>query len=236
LFIEMLPYEALVIGLMGSFHCMGMCGPIALALPLKQTSWTTRFFSTVLYNSGRVITYILLGIVLGLVGQRLALWGVQRWVSIGTGSVMILVVLLSFFGMKSGRNPLADGWSRVLNTSFGKIFASQNYFSPFLVGLVNGLLPCGLVYIALAGALMTPDAFSGALYMFLFGIGTAPALMALTLAGNIVSLPFRNRIRKILPWLIILIGLLFILRGMNLGIKYVSPKMEKPGHAKCCHE
>ena len=229
-------FQAFLIGLLGSLHCAGMCGPIALALPVKQTWWGTRLASSLLYNSGRILTYSSMGLLLGLLGMGLFFWGVQRWVSIGLGSVMVLWVILSLFlsrvWMQTGLQGLTSGYKKV----FGGFFSRRSYGSVFIIGLLNGLLPCGLVYIALAGAVVSSGPFEGALYMLFFGIGTMPVMVAATLAGNLIGLKFRNFVKKLIPYLILLIGILFILRGLNLGIPYISPKMDvKTEVPACCH-
>ncbi|MCX6283540.1 MAG: sulfite exporter TauE/SafE family protein [Bacteroidetes bacterium] len=232
----MILFQAFLLGLFGSLHCAGMCGPIALALPVKQSSWGTRMASSLLYNSGRILTYAFLGFLLGLLGMGLFLWGVQRWVSIALGSIMILWVLLPFFlsriQMKTGLPGMTAAYKKV----FGGLFSRRTYFSVFIIGLLNGLLPCGLVYIALAGAVVSSGPGEGAMYMFLFGLGTVPVLLAVTVAGNIIGLKFRNMAKKFIPYFILLIGVLFILRGLNLGIPYISPRMEaKKTVPACCH-
>jgi sulfite exporter TauE/SafE len=236
-------WQPLIIGLLGSFHCMGMCGPIAVALPLKSNSWQTRIFSGLLYNFGRIFTYVFLGLVFGLLGLGIHLWGFQQWVSIGVGAVMILSVAFPviFHGSKMtwGLDALFSGFKEL----FGRFFGFRTYLSTWMIGLMNGFLPCGLVYIALAGALVSPSPAEGALYMMVFGLGTVPALLSLSLLGNVISMAFRRRIQKLLPFLIILIGVLFVLRGMNLGIPYISPEMEQQQKQTkeqlqkpdCCH-
>lgn len=235
--------QPLVIGLLGSFHCMGMCGPIALSLPLKENSWFTRVFSGVLYNLGRTITYGFLGLIFGLLGLGIHIWGVQQWVSIGVGTVMIFSVTfpILFHGtqLTGGVDKLFSGFKR----TFGKFFGYRTYTSIGVIGLLNGFLPCGLVYIALAGALVSTTPLNGALYMIMFGLGTIPALLALSILGNVFSMAFRRGVQRIIPYMIILIGILFVLRGMNLGIPYISPKMEQQTKPKteqlqkpeCCH-
>jgi sulfite exporter TauE/SafE len=225
-------WQPLIIGLLGSFHCMGMCGPIALALPLKTNSWRTRFISALLYNFGRVITYAFLGLVFGLLGLGIHIWGVQQWVSIGVGTLMIFSVAFPLFFHGSA---MTSGFDRVfsgLKRHFGRFFGFRTYLSTWIIGLLNGLLPCGLVYIALAGALISTTPANGALYMIFFGLGTIPALLALSLAGNVISMKFRRTMQQMMPFLIILIGILFVLRGMNLGIPYLSPKMEEQAKQK----
>ena len=236
-------WQPLIIGLLGSFHCMGMCGPIALALPLKENSWKTRIISGVLYNLGRVITYIFLGLIFGLLGLGIHIWGIQQWVSIGVGTLMILSVAFPILfhgsGITGGLDTLFSGFKKF----FGRFFGFRTYLSTWIIGLLNGFLPCGLVYIALAGALVATSPLNGAMYMMIFGLGTIPALLTLSLLGNVFSMAFRRNVQRLLPFLIILIGVLFVLRGMNLGIPYISPKMEQHQKQKteqlqkpkCCH-
>ncbi len=220
-------WQPLIIGLLGSFHCMGMCGPIAVSLPLKENTWSTRIISSALYNLGRVLTYIFLGLIFGLLGFGIHIWGFQQWVSLGVGTIMIMSVAFPLFfhgsRMTGGLDRILSGFKRY----FGRFFGFRTYLSTWIIGLLNGFLPCGLVYIALAGALVSTSPLNGALYMMSFGLGTIPALLALSLLGNVISLTFRRRMQKLIPFMIIVVGVLFVLRGMNLGIPYLSPKMEQ---------
>jgi uncharacterized protein len=218
---------ALLMGLMGSFHCAGMCGPIAIALPLHGSSAGQKVFGSLLYNSGRIITYGIMGIVFGLLGQGLELMGFQRIISIVIGSVMILAVLFpSIFSIQkfNGRIlPFIDKLKR----SLGRLFAIRSFQSLFLIGLLNGLLPCGLVYMAVAGSIGTGNAVMGMFYMLLFGLGTIPMLLIINLSGNLITAGIRKRLNRLIPALVILVGLLFVLRGLSLGIPYLSPSEEK---------
>ncbi len=233
-------YSALLIGLVGSMHCAGMCGPIAIAVPLNNNTWFARISGGLLYNGGRIITYGLLGLIFGLAGKGISLGGLQQWASILIGAVMIAGVLLPFIG-KSGQNlqVFLDKFTFGLKSSFGKLFRVRTYRSLFTIGLLNGFLPCGLVYIALAGAILMSSPQYGALYMIIFGLGTIPMMLGISLAGNLISLRFRKRISRIIPYFIIILGILFILRGMNLGIPYISPKLNKTAEMvsmDCCHK
>jgi sulfite exporter TauE/SafE len=229
--------SALVIGMVGSFHCIGMCGPIALALPLKNNSWGSRISSTIIYNVGRAITYGILGLIFGLIGKGIALGGLQQWVSIILGSIMILSVFFPFIFRKVNIEKATYQMVSRMKSIFGKMFALRTYSSLFVIGLLNGFLPCGLVYMALAGAIVSGEITSGIIYMVVFGLGTIPIMMSLSLLGKIVSIRFRNKVRKIIPIFIVIIGILFILRGLNLGIKYISPKLNEnePTKMECCH-
>lgn len=220
--------SAITLGLLGSFHCIGMCGPIAIALPLKNDSWFTRILGAGLYNIGRSITYALLGAIFGLAGMGFKLGGLQQWVSIIMGAVMILSVIFPAVFRKSEQiDAIISRLVGRLIKRFRKMFSIRSYYSLFVIGILNGFLPCGLVYVAIAGAITTGTIPDGALYMFLFGLGTIPVMLSVSIVGNILTTRFRNIIRKVIPVFIVLIGIIFILRGMNLGIKYISPKMDK---------
>jgi len=229
---------ALLLGFVGSLHCAGMCGPIAIALPLNNKSWFSRISGGLLYNFGRTITYGLLGAIVGLAGLGLALGGLQQWVSIILGALMILAVVIPRLGAAGKKlSQVSDSLTGHLKKPFVKLFRMRTYSSLFIIGLLNGFLPCGLVYIALAGALVMSHVHEGALYMIFFGIGTIPMMLAISIAGNILSLKLRQKLSKVIPIVIVLLGILFILRGLNLGIPYISPKLEKQGEKatmECC--
>jgi hypothetical protein len=205
-----------------------MCGPIALALPLNNTNWFTRIFGSLLYNLGRAITYALMGAVFGILGEGLQLGGFQRWISIIMGSVMVLAVVFPALFKSSGKlDKYLYGYNARLKQRFGVLFNQRSYSSLLIIGLLNGLLPCGLVYMALAGAIATGGVASGAMFMFIFGLGTLPMLLMLSLVGNVVTGSFKSKINKAIPYVIVIIGVLFILRGLNLGIPFVSPPEDR---------
>lgn len=219
---------ALMIGLVGSLHCMGMCGPIAIGIPLHKANWLMKISGGLLYNSGRIITYGVLGAIFGLLGRGIQLAGLQQWSSIALGIIMILsVVFPVLFKEKIKIDKIFTGYASRLIGSFRKLFTKSSLGSLLLIGLLNGLLPCGLVYMAIAGAINTNDVMMGVAFMVVFGIGTTPALLAVSLVGNVISINFRNKVKRVIPVFIVILGILFILRGMNLGIPYVSPKTHK---------
>lgn len=231
----------LTIGLIGSFHCIGMCGPIVVALPLKKHNLVSKIAGTMLYNSGRVLTYSILGILFGLLGRGIHLAGFQQWTSILLGATMIVSVLFPFvFREKITIAGLFSGFAARLILKLKKLFTDRSYFSLLMIGLLNGLLPCGLVYVAIAGAINSGNVLSGALFMMLFGIGTIPLLLIATLASDAIGQRVRSKMQKVVPYFVFMLGVLFILRGMSLGIPYVSPTSEKlaPHHVigkkDCC--
>jgi sulfite exporter TauE/SafE len=229
---------AFMLGLVGSLHCAGMCGPIAIALPLNNQTWLSRISGGLLYNIGRIITYGILGTILGLAGMGLALGGIQQWVSIVLGALMILAVLIPRMGWAGKKlSGMTEKMTGMLKKPFIRLFKLKTYRSLFFIGLLNGFLPCGLVYIAMAGALVMSKYYEGALYMVFFGLGTIPMLLAISIAGNFISQKLRHKLIKAIPFVIILLGILFILRGLNLGIPYLSPKIISDGEKatmECC--
>lgn len=242
----MIYLSALTLGLLGSFHCVGMCGPIALAIPLKTDSWMARIFGGILYNLGRAVTYAVMGAIFGLLGRGLVLSGFQQWISIIMGAIMILSVITpSIYKNRFNADKGIFSFVGKVKMSLGKLFTQRSYGSLLLIGLLNGLLPCGLVYFAIAGAIATGSAASGSLFMFIFGLGTLPMMLAISLIGNLITLELRKKVTKLIPYAIVFIGVLFILRGLSLGIPYLSPpekamtvpieQADEESEPSCCH-
>ncbi|HEV2395025.1 MAG TPA: sulfite exporter TauE/SafE family protein [Verrucomicrobiae bacterium] len=223
-------WTALVLGLVGSLHCAGMCGPLGLALPHAGATPSAFFAGRVAYNMGRILTYCALGLLFGLVGRSLVLAGIQRWVSIGLG--------LALLGALFGSRKLAlwrpvTGLVEQLKSRMALLLRRRSFASLGLLGLLNGLLPCGLVYVACAGATATGGILAAAQYMAAFGIGTVPLMLAIGLSGKLVPISWRLQLRKAIPISVFLLATLLILRGMSLGIPYVSPDLSG-GKSACC--
>ena len=228
---------AFAIGALGSFHCIGMCGPIALSVPMAGKTGFAGLIRGLAYNLGRVLTYAILGLIVGFLGKQLVFGNFQQGLSIAVGVLIIAFVILP----KTITNKL-DPTSKFvqvfvkLKGTFQGSFRSKSPTGPLFLGLINGLLPCGLVYVGLAGALAMADPFSSALFMAAFGLGTVPMMITVILAGDLISVQWRAKVRKLMPVMFVIMGTLFILRGMNLGIPYVSPKMDdKQGSEVICH-
>lgn len=218
--------SGLVLGLMGSFHCVGMCGPIALSLPLSGNSILKKSIGALLYNIGRTITYGVMGAFFGFIGQGFQMAGFQRWISIAMGSLMIIAVFAPHI-FKSINFSGGDALTSKLRKSIQHFFKQKSLNGLFFIGLLNGLLPCGLVYMAIAGAIGTANIMHGILFMILFGLGTLPMMFAISVLGNLLSLSIRNKINKVIPYVVVFVGAIFILRGLSLGIPYLSPPKEK---------
>lgn len=223
------------IGLAGSFHCIGMCGPLALALPAVHDKTHIRVLSILAYNLGRAITYGVLGAVFGLLGRSLFLVGYQQIISIVLGVAILLIVI---FGNRfTSQIPILSRFHNYVKLVLSKLLRANKKYNHLLIGMVNGFLPCGLVYLAIASAVATGNALHGSALMFAFGLGTIPLMFALMMAGHYVSVSVRQRIRKLVPYFVGIMACLMILRGLNLGIPYVSPafeKTEKQEVKSCC--
>ncbi|KAF0128910.1 MAG: hypothetical protein FD155_2921 [Bacteroidetes bacterium] len=218
-------YTAFTIGLIGSFHCIGMCGPIAIALPIGRKSWLDRSLGGLVYNIGRTVTYGVLGAIFGLLGKGIEMAGFQQWASILMGIIMILSVFFPFiFREKFNIDTFTSGFTGKLVRRFKVLFGKQSKSNLFVIGLLNGLLPCGLVYVAVAGAINTNDVVLGVLFMILFGLGTIPIMLSVSLIGNLASGTVRKYMNRVLPVFIVILGIIFILRGLSLGIPFISPK------------
>lgn len=230
--------SAAALGFLGSFHCIGMCGPIALALPIHDRSFQKRSGGALIYNLGRITTYALLGVLFGLAGKSLAMAGWQRGLSIGAG---VLLLALAFYpehkiAQSKALKPLYRFVGKV-RAQLARLFQQRSTIALFGIGTLNGLLPCGLVYVALAGAAATGEPLQGAFFMLLFGMGTAPAMFSVALLGKLIPVNVRTHIRRAVPFFVAAMGLLLVLRGMNLGIPYISPDIAGGACAKhsCCH-
>ena len=228
----MIWFSAFILGLLGSFHCIGMCGPIAMAIPGGKKN--SRHINLFLYNSGRIITYASFGLIFGIIGKGFFLAGIQQNISIVVGALILLYVL---FTLISGTDKLEK--ITVLHIQIkkylSKLFKVNSKSSVLGIGLMNGFLPCGLVYVAIAGAVAMADPLEGTAYMAMFGLGTIPVMAAITLVKNYLTIDIRSKIRKLIPFAIAAMAILLIVRGLNLGIPYISPKIEIAKTEMKCH-
>jgi len=217
-----------LLGLLGSFHCAVMCGPIALSLPYSNKTKLNFLIERVSYNAGRIAAYTFFGLVFGFFGERIFMAGFQQIISIAIGIAIIFYLIkpllkknTNLFQIESGKTNLS-----FFKNIFAKFYSKNSKSSLFGIGVLNGFLPCGFVYIALTGAVALRTPIGGALFMAFFGIGTLPMMLGISMSKNFVSLNLRRKINKLSPAIALLFALIFILRGMNLGIPYLSPKLE----------
>lgn len=217
-------YSALLFGLLGSFHCVGMCGPIAFMLPVSRDSQVKKFFQIFLYHGGRLLAYSIIGLAFGLVGKSLNLFGFQQQLSIFIGVLMIGVILIP--SQKLQKFSLSKPLYKIIGkikSSLGGALKRKSGDTFLSIGFLNGFLPCGLVYMAVFGAIASGSIFEGSLYMLFFGLGTIPLMTTAVYSKGLLNGLVRQRIRKLIPVFVVVIGFLFILRGLGLGIPYISP-------------
>ncbi|MDR6560757.1 MULTISPECIES: sulfite exporter TauE/SafE family protein [unclassified Arcicella] len=214
---------AFMTGLAGSFHCVGMCGPIALALPVGKLSYIQATLSRIFYNLGRTVTYGILGYIFGYFGGQIFVAGFQQQLSISIGLLMLIFMipnkLITFYPFQKIPS--------LIKRSFGSLINTHSLINFAFLGMLNGLLPCGTVYLALAGATVTTSPIEGAIFMAFFGLGTSPLMFSVSILPKFLSLTARQKINKYLPVYSFVLASFFIVRGLNLGIPYISPKFEK---------
>lgn len=226
---------ALTMGLIGSLHCIGMCGPLALSLPVQHDNVYQKVTGALLYNLGRVTTYASAGFIFGFIGKRFSFVGAQNWVSISIGLlILIYIIIPKDYSGNTKAAGLLNGFFLALRAQLGKLFSVKTKRALYVIGLLNGLLPCGMVYLAIASAIATGSPFKGALFMGLFGLGTLPAMFSITVLGNFINQNIRLRLRKAVPAFLLIMSMLLILRGMSLGVPYLSPKLETKGAVHSC--
>lgn len=230
-------WTALIIGLSSSLHCAGMCGPIALAMGGTHTLARSRWVGgRILYNIGRTTTYALLGLIFGILGQGFVWSGLQQGLSIGLGISLLIVLLLQ--GQTEKAFLQWPGLSRILahlRSSLSRLLKRDQLPAMFHLGLLNGLLPCGMVYIALAAALTQPSLLDSVLFMAVFGMGTLPVMLSLSLGGPLLSRRLRQHSQQIMRGATLVVAILLILRGMDLGIPYLSPAFHESSGLTECH-
>lgn len=212
-----------LLGTVSSFHCVGMCGPIALSLPVHYLTPKQKALGIFLYNMGRITVYALLGLLFGFAGRQVYLGGFQKGFSIVLGCLLLLILLQSMLKKKLLFEKLLNKPKRKLQQFIMRYMQKQKLYALFILGAANGLLPCGMVYLAVTGAMAAGSVTGGVVFMAAFGTGTLPVMFALSFFGSIISLKARNMMKKAVPYVMFTMGILLILRGLNLNIPYISP-------------
>jgi uncharacterized protein len=224
-----------LLGIVSSFHCVGMCGPIAFSLPVYYLPAHQKLIGILLYHIGRVSIYASLGVFFGFVGRQFFLAGGQQVFSIVLGATILLILLQSILQKRKIKIPFFDQFQQKLQLFIGNYIRKKQLYAMFVLGMANGLLPCGMVYLAITGALAAGTITGGLGFMTAFGLGTIPALLVLSFFGSVIGLEARNTMKKAIPYFVAIMGVLLILRGMNLNIPYVSPMLNNGSeHAISC--
>ncbi len=206
-------------GLLGSSHCAGMCGGFALALGSHQRGLARNLSRQVVYGLGRVFTYSAGGAAAGYAGWRLTgelrlLVNVQAILCVAAG-VLLIVQGLAGAGLLRRLPTLFLGSPCLSAGLFGSLLRETRLRSVFLGGVVNGLLPCGLVYAYLALAASSGGLAAGALTMGLFGLGTLPVLALVGCGGQFLGLAARRHVFRVAAWCVVLTGVLSVARGVS---------------------
>ena len=221
-------WTAFLMGIGGSLHCLGMCGPIAIALPAsREATRLHRVYGRLLYNLGRTLTYAGMGLFAGSLGHLLQAGGVQRWAYIVLG---VLLIATLFFSSEHMPRWVFNTFYRPVQRALGQRLKRHGNLGLFQVGVLNGFLPCGLVYAALTGASLQEGPLRGALFMGLFGLGTLPMMFALSMGGLSLRGPrWRPVMQYLVPTITLAVGLWLILRGLSISLPFLTP-----GAADCC--
>ena len=222
-----------LMGLIGSVHCIGMCGPLTMALPFSQHKSIFKYISMLLYHVGKISSYAILGLIVGFFGKQIFVINAQQHLSIIIGMLMVVyVVWVYLVKLNTKFNPLQFIQLPVLK-ALSKLFNNKHVVVFILLGFLNGLLPCGMVYLALGSAMSTANPMNASMFMAFFGLGTMPALLMLALGSQFVGFTLRRKLQTVLPLFIFGMGVVLILRGLNLGIPMVSPHIELNNVASC---
>jgi len=220
---------AFLMGLLGSLHCAVMCGPLMLSLPLQNTSLLKSALQLIWYQLGRILIYTLLGVLVGWIGNSFTVFANQEILSLTIGVLLVIFTILQLSGYQlKSINNLQQKMITPLSKLMGKLYGLPIW--GFFAGLLNGLLPCGMVYLALATALNTASLQGGANFMFLFGLGTMPLMLMISLGGIYLKKYIRFNTQKLVPYFMLFMGTLLILRSADLGIPFLSPNNSTHTH------
>jgi hypothetical protein len=207
--------SAWVMGFVGSTHCIGMCGPLAMSLPMRSQQVPDRMFSALVYNLGRITTYAFYGSLIGLTQSLVLPFLFQHELSVIIG---ILLVLMSIYFLVFKKTITAFSNNRfyqLVTTTLGKLYQKNSIQNLYFIGVLNGLLPCGLVYLALASAFATGSMYKSILFMSFFGLGTLPAMWSMVFFAQYFSPLIRTYLRKIYPFIFAITGIMLIMRGLS---------------------
>lgn len=227
---------AIVLGLSGSLHCVGMCGALVTGLPFSVFSGSKKTAAVTLYFAAKALGYGILGLLLGSIGSGVKFVILQRGLSIVAGLVLLAIVI---FPAIKNKIPQSHALQRVLNQQYQQIFKNPSMRAFAGLGLLNAFLPCGLVYTAAAAALATGNPISGFVFMYVFGISSSPLLIALIVFEGRLQSKYRQYMNKVSYGLSLMVGLLLLLRGLNMGIPYLSPNfttVDGQVQSSCCHK
>lgn len=223
-------------GFIGSLHCVGMCGPIAMMLPADTSKRWKFIMGRVLYNSGRILTYAIFGLLVGFIGESTTYFVSQKSLSIFLGTLILIGVFLpKTWKNKLSLNNYVFGYTNLVKGSLSKLFKKHSLAAQFSFGVLNGLLPCGLVYAALSGAFLTEALTDGMLFMVLFGVGTLPMMLGVSLGATWLRKTFGAKLPKLIPITYSIIGLWLIFRGLIISFPNIINQNIDLSNIPFCH-
>lgn len=212
----MLVAPAFLFGLLSSWHCGVMCGPLVGSLNLNQ-AW----YRQLLYHIFRISAYILMGAILGGIGIFFGALHIQQAISIAIGGILILgVIHVTLLDKYVSRLIF---YRKIVHSMKKRISGKRTWYNHALMGFFNGLLPCGLVYTMMILAFGSQHSGHGILIMAFFGIGTMPILLLTPRTIHWIRSKFQMTFRFAYSFLSVSIGLLFILKGFHADIMTVNP-------------
>ena len=229
-------YSAFIMGLVGSLHCVGMCGPIAMMLPADTSARWKFFFGRFLYNGGRLMTYAVLGIFVGFIGESTTYFVSQKTLSIVLGALILIGVFIpKSWQQKISLNHFVFRFTNKIKSGLSKLFKSHSFLTQFSFGVLNGLLPCGLVYAALSGAFLTETLTDGMFFMLLFGLGTLPMMLGISLGATWLRKTFALKLPKLIPITYSLLALWLIVRGLIISFPHIIKQNIDLSNIPFCH-
>ncbi len=214
-----------LIGITGSMHCIGMCGPLAILIGSDRFNST--LVDSILYHTGRITSYLLIGILVGLIGISIGFLRLEQYFSVLLGIILLLITTM---GMKIGTIQSSFFVQRMnqINEFIRKMIANNLGFLPmYFKGMMNGFLPCGLVLVAISTSAGLSSLTDSLLMMLGFGIGTFPLMLFVSLSHQLINSRIRRIFSKMAPAVSIIMACLLILRGLNLGVPYLSPYINR---------
>jgi sulfite exporter TauE/SafE len=213
-----------------------MCGPIALAIPGQDNSPMGMGMRSLSYNLGRTLTYTILGLIFGLLGASVRLAGFQSVLSMVSGILMLLFAFFTLdFEKRIFQIPFLTRFYGFIQIHLGRLLKQRGIQGAMGIGLLNGFLPCGLVYAAIFGAISTGNIWQGGAYMALFGLGTIPLMFSIAYAGQWMHVSWRNRLRQVVPYFLTIVGVLLIARGLNFDLPYDFRFWQDAAETPMCH-
>lgn len=226
---ESIVWAGFLLGIAGSAHCIGMCGPLVLALPSSNSNIKSLILSRTIYHLSRSFAYAAMGCVLGFIGFGFSMVGIQKYVSISAGIIMLALIFIPSRFRSGFLHASFISMPASLKSAIQRLMKSDNLVSLSILGFLNGLLPCGFVYLGLMGAVGMGSPIESALFMFLFGLGTLPVMLVVSVLPGFQSGKLKERLNAAFPYIVVVVALLLILRGLGLGIPFLSPDLGSGG-------